>query len=151
MSSNTVRAIVCVSVCVSLLSLLREGSVKYIPLFIATQLLDKHDSAATNTRNRRIVGRVIFCAVRALSKEDLCVRLCTTLSLLGKNSVKTFPRQRRIVGGVVFYAVCVISKELTDWSSVVTWLWLWRCIEQPLHRRLLCEVWVFHLEDYGNY
>jgi hypothetical protein len=34
-----------------------------------------------------------------------------SLSLLGKNSVKTFLRQQRTVEGVVFCAVRVVSKE----------------------------------------
>jgi hypothetical protein len=90
-----------VSVCVSLLSLLGKASVKCMPLFIARQRFGKHVPAPTNTRNnRRIVGRAC-----------LWVRLCTPLSLLGNNSVKTFPQERRIVGGVVFYAVRVVSKE----------------------------------------
>jgi hypothetical protein len=103
---------VSVSVCVSLLSLLGKGSVKYIPHFIARQRLGKHVPAATNTRNnRRIVGRVIFYAVCVLSKESPWVCLCILLWLLGNNSVRTFLRQRRIVGGVIFYAVRVVSQE----------------------------------------
>jgi hypothetical protein len=102
----------CVSVCVSLLSLLGKGSVKYIPLIVARQRLGEHVPAATNTRNnRRIVGRVIFYAVRVLSKKSLWVCLCIPLSLLANNSVTTFPRQRRTVGDIVFYAVRVVSKE----------------------------------------
>jgi hypothetical protein len=66
---------------------------------------------ATNTRNNsRIVGRVIFYAVRVIPKGSLWVCLCIPPSLLGNNSVNTFPRQWRI-GGVVFYAVRVVSKE----------------------------------------
>jgi hypothetical protein len=45
----------------------------YVYLFIvARQRLGKNVSAATNTRryNRRIVGRVVFCADRVLSKES---------------------------------------------------------------------------------
>jgi hypothetical protein len=46
-----------VSVCVSSLSLQGNGSVKFIPPFSASQRLDKHSPAETNTRNnRRIVG-----------------------------------------------------------------------------------------------
>jgi hypothetical protein len=37
--------------------------------------------------------------------------LYDSLSLLGKNSVKTFPQQRRIVEGIVFYAIHDVSKE----------------------------------------
>jgi hypothetical protein len=55
---------VCVSVCVSLLSLQVHCSVKCVPPFGARQQLGKHFLAATNTRNnRRIVGQVILCAV----------------------------------------------------------------------------------------
>jgi hypothetical protein len=92
---------VCVSVCVSLLSLLRKTWIKCILPFIARQRLGKHVPAATNTHNnRRIYGRVC-----------LWVCLCIPLSLLGNISVKKFPRQRRIVRGVVLYAVRVVSKE----------------------------------------
>jgi hypothetical protein len=58
-------------------------------------------------KQRRIVGRVVFYAVRVISKENLCI----PLSLQGNGSVNTFPLQCRIVGGVVFYAVLVVSKE----------------------------------------
>jgi hypothetical protein len=87
---------VCASICISLLSLLGNGSVKCIPHFIARQWLGKHITAATNTR---------------ICWTLVSVGLCIPLSLLCNNSVKTFPRQRRIVGGVVFYAVRVVSKE----------------------------------------
>jgi hypothetical protein len=60
---------------------------------------------------KRIVGRIIFYAVRVLSKESLWVYLCIPLSLLGINSVNTFPRQKRIVRSVVFYAVSVVLKN----------------------------------------
>jgi hypothetical protein len=104
--------LVCVSVCVSLLSLKGNGSVKYFPPFGARQRLGKHVPAATNTRwNRRIIERVIFYTARVLSKDSLWVCLCIPLPLLGKTSVKTFSRQQRILGGVVFYAVHVLSKE----------------------------------------
>jgi hypothetical protein len=87
---------VCVSVCVSLLSLLGKGSVKCIRPFIARQRSGKHVPAEKITRNNRnIIGWVC---------------LCIPLSLLGNNSVKTFPRPWRIVG-VVFYAVRVVLKE----------------------------------------
>jgi hypothetical protein len=89
-----------VSVCVSLLSLLGNGSVKCIPPFIARQRLGKHFPAARNTRsNRRIVGR-------------LCLWVCLCrLSLLGNKWVKAFPLQRRIIGSVIFCAVRVVSNE----------------------------------------
>jgi hypothetical protein len=90
-----------VSISVSLLFLLGNGSVKCIPYFIAWQKLGKHVPAAKETRNNsRIVGPVC-----------LWVCLCIPLLLLGYNSVNTFPRQRRIVGSVVVYAVRVVSKE----------------------------------------
>jgi hypothetical protein len=58
---------VCVSVCVSLISLQGNGSVKCIPPFGARQRLGKHVPAATNMRNsRRIVKSVIFYAIRVL-------------------------------------------------------------------------------------
>jgi hypothetical protein len=90
----------------------RQRSVKCIPPFGARQRLGKHVQAAKNTRNiRRIIGRVIFYAIRVLSKEGLWVCLHIPLSLLGNGSAKTFSWQRRTVGGVVFYAVHVVSKE----------------------------------------
>jgi hypothetical protein len=55
------------------------------PPIVARQRLGKHVLTTTNTRNRRIVGRVISYAVRVL-----------------------FPRQGRIFGGFVFYAVRVV-------------------------------------------
>jgi hypothetical protein len=46
-------------------------SVKCIPQFGARQRLSKHVSAATNTcYNRRIVGRVVFYAVRVVSNKN---------------------------------------------------------------------------------
>jgi hypothetical protein len=100
------------SVCVSLLLLHGNGSVKCIPPLGARQRLIKHIPMAMNTRNsRRIVVCAIFCSVCVLSKESLWIYLCIPLSLLGNNSVKMFPQQWRIVGGIVFYAVCVLSKE----------------------------------------
>jgi hypothetical protein len=83
-----------------------------IPLIVAKQRLGKRVPPATNTRNnRRIVGRVVFCAGRVVSKESLWIYLCILLSLLGNGSVNTFPRQRRIVRGVGFFATRVVSKE----------------------------------------
>jgi hypothetical protein len=74
-----------VSVCVSILSLLGKGPVKYVPPFIARQRLGKHVPARTNTcNNRRSLGRVC-----------LWVCLYNLVSLLGNNSVNTFPWQRR--------------------------------------------------------
>jgi hypothetical protein len=76
---------------------------EFVGLYIRLSLLGKN-SVKTFARQRRIVGGVVFCAVRVMSKE------CIRLSLLGSKSVKTFARQRRNVGGVVFYAVRVLSK-----------------------------------------
>jgi hypothetical protein len=102
---------VCVSVCVTVLSLLVNGSVKCIPPFVFRQRLGKHFPAATNTHNNiRIVGRVIFYAVRVLPKREY-VGLSVCLSLLGNSSVKTFPLQRIIIGGVFFYEVRVVLKK----------------------------------------
>jgi hypothetical protein len=66
------------------------------------------------TRNNRIIGRVIFCAVRVVSKESLWVRLCIPLLLLVNGWVNTFLRHRGNVGGVVYYTVHVVSKEVGD-------------------------------------
>jgi hypothetical protein len=104
--------LVCVPVCVSLVSSLGKGSLKCIPPFCDRQRLCKPVPAATNTRNnRRIVGCVIFSAVRVLLKESMGVCLRVPLSLLSNNSVKKFPQQQTIAGGVVLYAVHVVSKE----------------------------------------
>jgi hypothetical protein len=104
--------LVCVPVCLPQLSLLGKGSVKCIPALVDRQWLGTQVPAATNTRNNgRIVGRVIFYAVRALSKKSLWVCLCIPLSLSANNSVKTFQLQRRIIGGIVFYKVRVVPKE----------------------------------------
>jgi hypothetical protein len=107
---------VCVYVCVSLLSLQCNGSVKCIPLFGARRRLGKHVPAAMNARNnRRINGRVIFYAIRVLWKESLWVCLCIPLSLLNNNYVRTFLRQRIIVGEVVFFGIRVVSKKVGDY------------------------------------
>jgi hypothetical protein len=67
---------VCVSVCMSFLSLLGKGPVNCIPPFVDRQRLDKNVPAATNTRNsRRIVGCVIFYIVRVFC-ESVCVSPC---------------------------------------------------------------------------
>jgi hypothetical protein len=103
---------VCVSSCLSILSLQGNGSVNCIPHFIAKQRLDKHVSTQKNTGNiRRTLGRAIFYAVRVFWNESLWVCLCILQSFLENNSIKTVPRQRRMVGGVVFYALRVVSKE----------------------------------------
>jgi hypothetical protein len=66
-----------VSGCVSILSLQGNGLIKFIPPFSTTQRLGKHFPVATNTRcYMRIVGRVIFYAVRVLSKKSLWNYLC---------------------------------------------------------------------------
>jgi hypothetical protein len=89
---------VCVSVCVSLLSLQGNGTVNCIPLIAARQRLSKHIPAARNTCNStRNVGRVILYAVRILSKESPWIRLCVPLSQLSNNSAKTFPRQEELL------------------------------------------------------
>jgi hypothetical protein len=50
--------------------------------FGAGQRTGKHVPAATNTCNSsRIVGRMIFCTVLALSKESLWVCMCIPLLL----------------------------------------------------------------------
>jgi hypothetical protein len=77
---------VCVSLCLSLLSLQGNGWVQYyVPPFGARQRLGKHVPAAKNTRDKRMVGYVISVAVRVLSKECLWVSLFIPLSLLGEN------------------------------------------------------------------
>jgi hypothetical protein len=101
------------SVCISLLSLLGNGSVNCIHPFIASQRLGKHVPAA------KIEELLDACVGRGCR--------CIPLSLLGNNSVKTFPRQRT-VGGVVFSAVHVVSKE--SWRLVLPRT---SCYILPLH------------------
>jgi hypothetical protein len=51
-----------------------------VPHTVARSRLGKHVPTKMNTSNNsRIVGRVIFRAVRALSKESLCVYSCIPL------------------------------------------------------------------------
>jgi hypothetical protein len=90
MRSVSYRRRVCGSVCI--LQLLGNGLVHTFP------------------RQQGIVGGVVFCAVRVVSKES-CGSVCILLQLLGNGSVHILPRQLGIVGGVVFYAVRVVSKE----------------------------------------
>jgi hypothetical protein len=100
-----------VSVCASRPSFQGNGLGKCVPSFGGRHRLGKHVPEATITgHSRRIIGPVIFCAVRVLSKENLWVCLCIFPSLLVNNLVKTFPRQRRIVAGVVFYVVHIVLK-----------------------------------------
>jgi hypothetical protein len=80
-----------------------------IPLVAARQRLGKDVPSSTNTHdNKRIIGRVIFYAVRVLSTARQWVSLFIPLMLLGNNSVNTYPRQRKIVEDVVLYAVHVV-------------------------------------------
>jgi hypothetical protein len=66
---------------VSFLSVLGNGSVNCIPHFGTRHPLDKHVPEATNTRKSKgIAGRVIFCAVRVLLKESLCVCVSVCVS-----------------------------------------------------------------------
>jgi hypothetical protein len=104
-----------VSVCVSVLSLQGNGSVKCIPHFRARQRLDKHVSVATNApNNRTIVGRAIFYAVMYY-KTKVCGSVCVPLSLLGKNSVKTFLRQRRIFRASFSMRPVSYQRQVGDW------------------------------------
>jgi hypothetical protein len=41
----------------------------YVSLIVARQRLSKNVTAATSTHNTRIIGRVVFCAVRVVSRE----------------------------------------------------------------------------------
>jgi hypothetical protein len=102
---------VCMSVCVSLLSLQGNGSVKCLFRFGAGQPLGKHFSVATNTLYKRIIVNKSFSRRSLSYQKSLWVCLCVSLSLLCNNSVKTSPRQRRILGDLICYAVHVVSKE----------------------------------------
>jgi hypothetical protein len=75
---------VCVSVCVSLLSLLRKGSVKCISPFIARKRLGKNVLAATNTHNKGMTVVASF-SMQSVSYQRESVGLCIPLSLLGDN------------------------------------------------------------------
>jgi hypothetical protein len=58
------------------------------PPIVAKQQLGKHVPTAKNTRNnRRIVGVVVFCTVRVVSKDSL--QIC--VSLLSNGSVYNVP------------------------------------------------------------
>jgi hypothetical protein len=87
-----------ISLCVCMCILSSKGSVK------------RYRGNEYARKNGRIVGRIVFFAVRVVSKESLWVCVCIPLKLLGNGSVKTFPRQRRIVGGAVCYVVHFLSK-----------------------------------------
>jgi hypothetical protein len=95
-----------------------------IPPIVARQRLSKHVPAATNTCINRIVGSVIFYAVRVLWKDSL--GSVYPLPWLGNNSVKTFPRQRRRAGGVVLYKLNKFQRTplvilcTTLWSTLVS-------------------------------
>jgi hypothetical protein len=86
----------CQFMCLFILSLLGNGSVKYIAPLHIRQQPGKHVPASADIRNARsIAGRE-------------CLFFCVSpFSLLGNGSLKTFPRQR-IMGGVIFYAVYVV-------------------------------------------
>jgi hypothetical protein len=115
---------VCVSVCVSLVSLQGNGSVKFIPPFSARQRLGKHVPAAKNTSNNiRIVKRVISYAVRVLSQESLWVCPCIPLSLLGKDipaATKDCWRRRFLCGPCRKKGKWVISSS----QNKLLFLWL---------------------------
>jgi hypothetical protein len=75
--------------------------------FVAGQRLGKRVPTAKNSRNRRIVGRVIFYAVRTVSKESLwvCLYRCwVTTQHKRSRGMKNFLRCR-------FLCVHVVSKE----------------------------------------
>jgi hypothetical protein len=117
------------------------------PTTVARQRLGKHVSAVMNTRtDRRNVGRVVFYAVSAVSKESLCVYLRIPLLFLGNGSVITFLRQRifiegvfsmryvsyqRKVGVLLFPELLVLSLQvtalkLTTSTHTLDWHWTWR-------------------------
>jgi hypothetical protein len=56
------------SICVSLLSLIGNGSVKCVPSFVVEQWLGKNVTAVTNT-HATIVGRVVLDAVHVVSRK----------------------------------------------------------------------------------
>jgi hypothetical protein len=93
---------VCVSVCVSLLSLLDNRSIKCIPHNVARQQFRKYVPVATNTgNNRRIPGSVIFYVVLVLWKESVWVCLSLCSYQLGKyfpGATKNYWRRRFLCG-----------------------------------------------------
>jgi hypothetical protein len=92
---------VSVSVCVSPLSLLHNGSVNTFP----RQLI--HETRKNFWTRRFLCGP---CCIKGES-VDLYMH---PLIVQDNGSVNTVPRQQRIVGGVVFYAVRIVSKESTQ-------------------------------------
>jgi hypothetical protein len=110
------------------------------PKIIARQRLGREVPATKNTRKiRKIVGGVVFYAVRVVSKMSLWVCLYI-LSLLGNGLINTFSLRGRIVEGIVFYAVHIVSKEsrrlvLTRTSCLFTSLSSLRLLGSPLCAR----------------
>jgi hypothetical protein len=60
----------------------------------------KTRSRGINTRNNRNVGRVVFYAVRVVSKESLCFCMCIPLLLLGKHVLPAMNTHATIEYGV---------------------------------------------------
>jgi hypothetical protein len=87
---------------------------------VAMQRFGKHVSAATNTRNNRIVGRIVFCSVHAVSKESRRLFLPRTFSLSVK--VTRCPRvvnycNRRLddCGDLTWNTLDVLDRH--DWTA----------------------------------
>jgi hypothetical protein len=89
---------VCMSVCVSLLLLLGNGSENTFP------------SNRIHTTIEELWMCHFLCGL-CLIKGDSVGLSVYPLLLLGNNLVQTFPRQQRIAGHAVLYAVRVTSKE----------------------------------------
>jgi hypothetical protein len=95
-----------VFVCLFLLSLQSNGSVRCIPQFDTMQRLGKHVPATTNTCNNiRIFGPVYLW----VCVSPYCCKV--------KNSVKTFPQQRNCWRRLFLYGPCRIKRKYAIISS----------------------------------
>jgi hypothetical protein len=66
--------------------------------------------------NRKIIGRIIFCAVRVISKENLWVYLCLPLSFRDIGSANTFPLRRGILEPSFPIRCVLYQKKVGDQS-----------------------------------
>jgi hypothetical protein len=106
---------ICVFVCVSVLSLLGNGSVKCIHPFGARQWLGKHFHTANEyTQQWKNYSMRHFLWGPCLIKGGYVGLSMYLLSLLNNNSVKTFPRQRRIVEDALVYEVVSYQRKVGD-------------------------------------
>jgi hypothetical protein len=112
---------VCVSVCISLPSLLSNGSVKWILTFVARQWTGKHVNAATNKSNNNRYGYG-FCATRTI--EWLHCKL-QTRPLVREGSPRKHDRKfqtatlrQEVISGRKSHKCARYQDILTDWLTV---------------------------------